>query len=164
MDVGLTSSPYYTDKSSAIAATDVYPKDIKHVHIIGYDTFTRIVNPKYYPGHNPPFSALAPYFEAGHHFLFTQRPAVSEDESSESWGSTEDQQKFLDDLKIGSLEELGFQKTWGEQVHMLPPGNGQGISSTRLRAAVSKGNWDEADKLCTPSVLEWIKSRDLYRK
>jgi nicotinamide-nucleotide adenylyltransferase len=163
VDVGVTTTPYYTDKSVAIASTNQYPDHPKHIHIVGYDTLIRIANPKYYPSHSPPLSALGPFFSAGHGFLTTQRPYDPSDESSKDFGTEQEQTEFLDELRRGGKEELGFKSEWTKQIQMLPPGEGQGVSSSRIRAAVKAGRWDEAGKLCTPSVLQWVRLRYLYQ-
>lgn len=164
IDVGLTKEPYYTDKSAAITETKppIYPKKPIHVHLVGYDTLIRLCNPKYYPKHDPPLSALKPFFDARHKLRVTQRPANSNDESSNEFGSVEEQQKYLQDLRRGRYEREGFNSDWVDSINMVQVDDGVGISSTRVRKAAKEGRWEEVGQLCTPSVAAWIKAQGLY--
>lgn len=164
IDIGLTKEPYYSDKSAAIAqATPLfYASNPRHVHLVGYDTLIRFCNPKYYPKHDPPLSALESFFAAGHKLRVTQRPADANDESSREFGSTQEQAKYLQDLKDGKQEEAGFQSAWSNNIEMVEAEEGVGISSTRVRDAAKQGRWDIVSELCTESVAAWIKDQKLY--
>lgn len=166
IDVGLTSSPYYTDKSLAIMnapSAERYPLNPTHVHLLGYDTVTRFLAPKYYPEYDPPLSAVAPYFEHGHKLRVLLRPNSSSINTVEG-DSVQDQKKWIDGLGAGDLEKEGFKPAWASQVGILERNADQaeGISSTRIREAAKKGNWDEVGKLCSLGVTEWVKEMDLY--
>jgi nicotinamide-nucleotide adenylyltransferase len=162
VDVGLTKEPYYTDKSIAIAQTLQYPSNPTHVHLVGFDTLIRFCNPKYYQSHSPPLSALAPFFSAGHRIRVTQRPYDPNDASSKEFGTAEEQTSYRKGLIEGGLEKDGFTKRWAEQIDMVPPEEGVGISSTRIRKAAKEGDWDLVGRLCTEDVAAWIKSESLY--
>ncbi|KAI2485753.1 Nucleotidylyl transferase [Pyrenophora tritici-repentis] len=164
IDIGLTKEPYYSDKSAAIAnaTPPVYPSKPIHVHLVGYDTLIRFCNPKYYPKHDPPLSALKPFFDANHKLRVTQRPADASDESSNDFGTTEEQARYLDDLKLGKQEEDGFAPTWGNNIDMVQAEEGVGVSSTRVRKAAKEGQWETVDQLCTEGVATWIKDQILY--
>ena len=166
IDIGLTKEPYYSDKSAAIAdaTPPVYPSKPIHVHLVGYDTLIRFCNPKYYPKHDPPLSALEPFFDAGHKLRVTQRPADPSDESSNDFGTTEEQARYLDDLKLGKQQEAGFAPTWGSNINMVQAEEGVGVSSTRVRNAAKEGQWDTVNQLCTEGVAAWIKEQALYRE
>lgn len=165
IDIGLTTAPYYSDKSAAIdsAESSPYPKGVKHVHLVGYDTLIRFTAPKYYKEYTPPLSALAPFFEAGHKLRVTQRPANPEDESSSEFGTADEQRGYLDRLRKGELESEGFKPEWAERLDMVPGDDGVGVSSTRARKAANRGDWDEVGKLLTPSVAGWVKELGLYK-
>jgi len=164
IDIGLTKEPYYSDKSAAIAdaTPPVYPSKPIHVHLVGYDTLIRFCNPKYYPKHDPPLSALKPFFDASHKLRVTQRPADASDESSNDFGTIEEQERYLDDLKLGKQEEAGFAPAWGNNIDMVQAEEGVGVSSTRVRKAAKEGQWDTVDQLCTKGVAAWIKDQALY--
>lgn len=164
IDIGLTTEPYFTDKSTAIAETTppFYSSNPHHVHLVGYDTLIRFCNPKYYPRFTPPLSALKPFFVAGHKVRVTERPSDPSDASSSEFGTIEEQERFLQRLRDGELEEAGFERSWGDKVTMVEGGDGIGISSTRIRKAAKNGDWDEVSKLCTEGVMAWIRDQALY--
>ncbi|KAF2840705.1 hypothetical protein M501DRAFT_930627 [Patellaria atrata CBS 101060] len=176
IDVALTSSPYYTDKTRAIESLhtdeseDPYPSKPTHVHLVGYDTFTRVLDPKYYSSFSPPLSALRGYFGAGHRFRVALRPADQADPSSSEWGTEEDQRKRIEGLAVDEeLGSKGWDKTWGQKIEIAGDGNGdkwvkagKGVSSTRIRNAAGEGRWDEVKELCTEGAAAWIKEMGVY--
>jgi nicotinamide-nucleotide adenylyltransferase len=157
IDIGLTKEPYYSDKSAAIAETtpSFYSSSPIHIHLVGYDTLIRFCNPKYYPKYDPPLSALKPFFDAGHKMRVTQRPTDPSDESSNEYGTTEEQAKYLQDLKDGKQEDAGFESAWGKNIDMVQAEKGVGVSSTRVRNAANEGKWDTVNELCTEGVAAW---------
>lgn len=165
IDIGLTKEPYYTDKSVAIAAEapETYALKPRHVHLVGYDTLIRFCNPKYYAEYTPPLSALKPFFDAGHKLRVTQRPYDKNDSSSKEFGTAEDQERYLQNIKDGGLERDGFEAGWRGNIDMVE-GTGMGISSTRVRREAKDGNWDEVGRLCTEGVAAWIREEGLYEE
>ncbi|KAG9200139.1 hypothetical protein G6514_007617 [Epicoccum nigrum] len=166
IDIGLTKEPYYTDKSIAIKDTvpPFYSSNPIHVHLTGYDTLIRFCNPKYYSQYDPPLSALKPFFDTGHKLRVTQRPTNPQDKSSNEFGTTKEQQKYVDDLKNGRREKDGFKSEWGQNIDMVQANEGVGISSTRVRNAAKDGRWDIVESLCTEGVTAWIKDQGLYNE
>ncbi|KAF2690612.1 Nucleotidylyl transferase [Lentithecium fluviatile CBS 122367] len=164
IDIGLTKEPYYTDKSAAIATTTppFYPSAPRHVHLVGYDTLIRFCNPKYYPNADPPLSALAPFFAAGHKLRVMQRPYDPEDASSKEFGTVEEQREFVRALMHGKREAEGFKREWGGHIDFVSGGEGVGISSTRVRNAAKEGAWGEVGRLCTEGVAAWVRDQGLY--
>ncbi|KAK4982797.1 hypothetical protein LTR66_009091 [Elasticomyces elasticus] len=155
VDIGLTTLPYYTDKTAAISAANVYPDKPMHIHMMGFDTITRFFAAKYYPNHDPPFSALAPYFEAGHRLRVTIRP-------DDEFGDAKTQRAFLRKLEDGEMEKDGGKREWAEQIEMVEPGEGVGVSSTKVRKAAKSGDWETVQALCTKGVMTWVKEEELY--
>jgi nicotinamide-nucleotide adenylyltransferase len=166
IDIGLTKEPYYSDKSIAIKETTppFYSSDPIHVHLVGYDTLIRFCNPKYYPKHDPPLSALKPFFDAEHKLRVTQRPADPSDESSNEFGTVEEQDRYLQGLRDGNEEKAGFVPAWGNNIDMAKAEKGVGISSTRVRNAAKEGKWEVVDELCTEGVAAWLKDQSLYKE
>jgi nicotinamide-nucleotide adenylyltransferase len=164
IDIGLTKEPYYSDKSAAVKETapPFYSLDPIHIHLVGYDTLIRFCNPKYYTNHDPPLSALKPFFDAGHKLRVTQRPADASDAASSEFGTVQEQEKYLQNLRDGEQEKVGFKPAWGERIDMAQAEKGVGISSTRVRKAAKEGKWDEVGELCTEGVAAWIKDQALY--
>jgi nicotinamide-nucleotide adenylyltransferase len=163
VDIGLTNTPYYTDKTAAIVNTEPppYPTTPVHVHLVGYDNILRILDPKYYQDYHPPLSALATYFDAGHRFRITQRPADPADPTSDGFGTAEQQVQYVIALKEGSLENEGFQANWAGQLDLVSATEGVGISSTRVRKAVEEDEWDIVENLCTEGVAAWLAAGGL---
>lgn len=157
IDIGLTNAPYYTDKSAAIAdqGREVYPDRPRHVHLMGFDTITRFFAAKYYPNHDPPLSALTPFFAAGHRLRVTVRP-------TEEYGTLEEQKAFFTRLAEGALEKDGGKREWAEQVDVVEAAEGEGVSSTQVRKAAKDGNWAEVERLCTAGVAEAVKGSAVY--
>lgn len=164
IDIGLTKEPYYSDKSIAIRDTTppFYSSNPIHVHLTGYDTLIRFCNPKYYPEYDPPLSALKPFFDAGHKLRVTQRPTDSNDKSSNEFGTVEEQQKYVQNLRDGTREKDGFDPQWGSNIDMVQANEGVGISSTRVRNAAKDDKWDVVTELCTEGVAAWLKDQALY--
>jgi nicotinamide-nucleotide adenylyltransferase len=164
IDIGLTKEPYYSDKSVAIKDTTppFYSSNPIHVHLTGYDTLIRFCNPKYYPEYDPPLSALKPFFDAGHKLRVTQRPTDPSDKSSQEFGTVEEQQRYVQNLRDGTREKDGFKPQWGNNIDMVEANEGVGISSTRVRNAAKEGKWDEVEQLCTEGVAAWLKDQALY--
>ncbi|WPH02193.1 Hypothetical protein R9X50_00504800 [Acrodontium crateriforme] len=155
IDVALTTEPYYTNKSTAIAASTEYMSKPTHVHLIGFDTFTRMFNSKYYPSFSPPLSALSPYFDtAGHRLRVTLRP-------DDEFGTLEEQRAFLRRLTEGEMEQQGARSHWAQQIEFVGPNPKTGVSSTKIREAAKRGNWDIVNELCPPSVAQWVQQNKL---
>ncbi|KAF1960049.1 Nucleotidylyl transferase [Byssothecium circinans] len=172
IDIGLTTEPYYTDKSRAIssAVPPVYAAKPSHVHLVGYDTLIRFCNPKYYSSYTPPLSALASFFDAGHGLRVTARPYDVEDESSRAFGTVGEQRAYVEGLREGRLETEGFRREWGRSIELAvdvdedaeEARKGKGVSSTRVRSAAKRGEWEVVEKLCTEGVAVWVRDQGLY--
>jgi nicotinamide-nucleotide adenylyltransferase len=166
VDIGLTKAPYYTDKSTSISSAEPspYPSAPTHVHLLGYDTVTRFLAPRYYPKFTPPLSALEPFFEPGHKLLVLLRPESSSDNAVS--GDTEaEQRKFVNCLADGPLEDEGMKREWAKQISILEGEDittAAGISSTIIRQAPKKADWEEVRRMCTPGVAKWIQDQQLY--
>jgi nicotinamide-nucleotide adenylyltransferase len=157
VDIGITTVPYYTDKSAAIENEGQiwYPGSPKHVHLVGFDTLTRFFTAKYYKDFDPPFSALNPYFDTGHRLRVTLRP-------DDDYGTVDEQKAFLSKLENGELEKDGGKREWAQQVTLVPPNPKAGVSSTKIRKAAKAQDWDEVSRLTTPGVFEWVRWEEPY--
>ena len=158
IDIGVTKLPYYTDKSRAIETEgqEWYPDKPHHIHLIGYDTLTRFFGAKYYKDFNPPFSALSPYFDAGHQLRVTLRP-------DDAYGTVDEQKAFVKKLENGDLATDGGKPEWAKQVELVPANAQVGVSSTKIRNAAKASDWETVGQLCTPGVAEWVQQEGLYQ-
>jgi nicotinamide-nucleotide adenylyltransferase len=159
IDIGVTTAPYYSDKSLAITDSPEgqkwYPSAPQHIHLIGFDTLTRFFAPKYYQSFSPPLSALAPYFEAGHRLRATLRP-------DDAYGSEAEQRAFVQNLADGGLEAEGGKREWAECVELINATPKAGVSSTVIRKAAKAGEWGVVGELCTEGVAGWVREEGLY--
>lgn len=159
IDIGITTAPYYTDKSGAIndspEGNHWYPSSPQHIHLLGFDTLTRFFAAKYYQAFSPPLSALAPYFAAGHGLRATLRP-------DDAYGSEAEQRAFVQKLADGGMEDEGGRREWAGQVELVDATPQAGVSSTVIRKAAKAGEWDVVGELCTEGVAEWVREEGLY--
>jgi len=159
IDIGVTTAPYYTDKSLAISSSPEgkhwYPSSPQHIHLIGFDTLTRFFAAKYYQSFNPPLSALEPYFAAGHGLRATLRP-------DDAYGSEAEQRAFVQKLADGEMEGEGGKREWAERVELVEATPQAGVSSTVIRKAAKAGEWDIVGELCTEGVAGWVREESLY--
>jgi len=159
IDVGLTTKPYYNDKSAEIDMMEAYPGSPRHIHLVGFDTFTRIFTAKYYPSHSPPLSALEPFFEK-HGLRITVRP---DKDGGGEYATAEAQKEYWKSIKDGEMEDVGGKAVWAEEIEMVEAEDeAADVSSTKIRNAVQQGDWAEVGKLCTPSVAKYVKEQGLY--
>jgi nicotinamide-nucleotide adenylyltransferase len=157
VDIGVTTVPYYTEKTAAIESEgrEWYPNQPRHIHLVGYDTLTRFFASKYYKDFDPPFSALNPYFDDGHRLRVTLRP-------DDAFGTIAEQKAFLKRLENGEMEAEGGKREWAQLVELVDPSPKAGVSSTRIRRAANAGDWDVVGELCTDGVAEYVKAEGLY--
>ena len=179
IDIGITKEPYFIDKASSITESNIYtslsplPEDIvEQIHLTGFDTLTRIFNPKYYPNHNPPLSALAPFLSR-HRLRATIRVDPSsgsqnlkEVQSDSDFSTVESQRAYLERIASGDFEVDGLKREWARQVELVvdESGEAEGVSSTRIRDGIKEGNWEDVRGLVGEGVESWIRQRGLYRE
>lgn len=159
VDIGVTKLPYFIDKAKAIDESGEYEAGTPQVHLTGFDTLIRILDPKYYP----PTHTLEPLepFLARHRLRVTYR-------TDDQWGARAAQDEYLAELGEGKREKEGGKREWVTEGRIeMVEGRREGeevVSSTRVREAV--GNGDEAllKKLVTDGVADWILEEGLYRE
>lgn len=176
IDIGLTTAPYYTTKSEAIANTtpSPYPSNPTHIHLLGFDTLTRFLAPKYYTSFDPPLSALSPFFAAGCKLRCTARPNDASDPASRTFGSLDEQRAYVHRLAKGEGEDgydedmvkNGWKKEWADAIEIIDAKErGKfGVSSTRIRIAAKERDWGVLKELCTEGVKAWIQEAGLYKE
>ncbi|KAL2891235.1 putative nicotinamide mononucleotide adenylyltransferase [Ceratocystis lukuohia] len=169
--IGLTTLPFFHSKAIALAelengpdvsslgetlATSA-PASVDQCYLVGFDTLVRIFNPKYYGGAAGMREALGPFFARA-------RLSITMRLGSE-WGSIADQQKYLEEMKKGGLENVGGCSEWLDRVELVEgrrPGEPV-VSSTLVREAVRNGDERLLDVLVSERVKAWIKSEGLYK-
>lgn len=164
VDIGLTTHPYFHDKSAAIAASSEYsfaPSSSEQVFLAGYDTLIRIFNPKYYSAESadktPMQTALDP-------FLGRARLRITMRTDAE-WGGRAEQEEFADKLANGDeLERVGGRREWATRVELvegLEGSNGLVLSSTEARAAVEEGDWQKLRRVIPAGVAGVIERKEV---
>jgi nicotinamide-nucleotide adenylyltransferase len=158
IDIAVTTLPYFVDKSKAIQENGAYPEQMQQVHLTGFDTLIRIMDPKYYPPGDGLYSVAE--FLGKHKLRVTYR-------TDDKWGSKEEQDVYLRDLgTLGGMEDGETKREWvSEGRIVLVEGRKEGeepVSSTKVREVVRKGNVEELKRLVTGGVAEWIVGERLY--
>jgi nicotinamide-nucleotide adenylyltransferase len=155
VDIGVTKHPYFVDKAKAISESGLYPATTTQVHLTGFDTLIRILDPKYYP----PSHTLAPLepFLSQHRLRVTFR-------TDADWGDQEAQKAYLSALAKGEREAEGGKREWAEMVELVDGrlGDEEVISSTRVREAAKSGDRETLMKLVTNGVASWVLQEKLY--
>ncbi|KAH8592789.1 cytidylyltransferase [Bisporella sp. PMI_857] len=158
VDIGVIKLPYFVDKAAAIARSEVYgePGEVEQVHMTGFDTLIRVLDPKYYGDKG--LSVLDAFFERNR-LRVTYR-------TDDEWGSRDEQDGYLAALGRG---ERGIEGAKGEWVRdgriEMVEGRRDGeqiISSTRVRKVAGERDRDTLEKLVTKGVAGWILREGLY--
>ncbi|KAH6674522.1 hypothetical protein B0J14DRAFT_43101 [Halenospora varia] len=154
IDIAITKFPYFAEKAKSIE--EEYG-EAEQVHLIGYDTLTRLLDTKYYP----PDHNLRPVREllAKHRVLVTYR-------TDDQWGSEKEQDDFVINIAEGGLDDRGGTKEWVRECRIvMMEGRKEGeavVSSTKVRDAAKRGDREALRSLVTDGVAEWIMTESLY--
>lgn len=173
VDIGLTTQPYFHEKSAAIASSSEYdfstfPAATVHapteqVFLAGYDTLIRIFNPKYYSistDETHMRTALDSFF-AHSRLRITMR-------TDADWGGREEQVHYVDGLvNGGELDRVGGRREWARRVELVEASGGEEreeglvVSSTEVRAAVQEKNWERLRRLVPVDVAGCIERKEV---
>lgn len=188
IDVGVTKKPYFVDKAGAIDESGVYAssggggvggdgkgldgkeKEFEQVHLVGFDTLIRIFDAKYYDP-SEGLNALAPFL-ARHRVRAVVRPGGS-GKLDLGKGERRDEEGQRGWLERKAKEGGGVRREWLERVEVVGGGGGgddgegggeemEGVSSSRVREAVGRGEWGEVQGLVGGEVEGWVRERGLY--
>jgi nicotinamide-nucleotide adenylyltransferase len=155
IDIGVTKKPYFVDKAASIELSEEYPKDLEQIHLTGYDTLIRILNPKYYP----PTHTLQPLepFLSRHRLRVTTRP-------DDEWGDRKEQEEYLRHLAQGGREHEGGKREWAERIELVQghKSDDTPVSSTRARSAAQSKDEKLLHSQVPAAVGSYIMSQDLY--
>lgn len=161
IDVGITKMPYFHDKAIVIEESGFYADPETgdqplQVHLLGFDSLIRLLDTKYYaPEHTlAPVGALL----GKHRIRVTRRT-----EEGNRWGTEEEQDRPREELAKGEREQEGGRREWAQSIEMVA-GEGEAISSTRVRESANAGKWDDVNRLVRKRVREWIEEYQLYKE
>ncbi|BFZ57865.1 hypothetical protein PYCC9005_004920 [Savitreella phatthalungensis] len=146
----LTQEPFFKDKFEALRE---YLPQASQTYIVGYDTFVRILDGKYYPDRDLK-AALSGFFAKGR--------LVCALRQGDSWGDYDAQRQHVERIRSG--KEGGIPAGWGDAIEVMTLANdeGMGVSSTAVREAVKTGDTGTLERLVLPEVREVIATRGLY--
>lgn len=118
--------------------------------LLGFDTFIRILNPKYYEP-RPLSEALLPLFNVAKLFVLTrEEPELS----------AQQQLGILEKIKRGELE--GVPAKWAARITMKEAfGPTTALSSSQIRTHIQEGRKSWHDHLL-PLIRSYIESEQLY--
>jgi nicotinamide-nucleotide adenylyltransferase len=177
VDLGLSTVPYFHEKSAVLAEGDFYDgerdmggrAETEQVFLVGYDTLIRIFNPKYYgpldsegqvsnSGSPPIRKALDPFFTRAR-LRVTMR-------TGDEWGGADEQTAYLEGLfRAGGLSNMGGSTDWDSRIQMVEEpklGDSDAISSTYARAAAKDRDSGKLDLMVTSEVRWRIEQESLY--
>ena len=159
VDVGVTKKPYYNDKAVAIEESREYgDQDIgqqpQQVHLLGFDSLIRLLDTKYYPPSHK-LTPLEPFFEK-HRIRVTRRSQEGSD-----WGTHADQDRYVEALATGETNDVGGSPEWAKRIEMVE-GEGEEISSTKVRESAAKEDWDIVEELVGTRIRTYIETERLY--
>lgn len=185
VDIGLTTYPYFHDKSAAIARAAEYDfttspasstsPTTQQIFLAGYDTLIRIFNPKYY---SPPVpeEGVIPQNEDKVHgdktpmqisldpFFSRARLRVTM-RTDADWGGREEQVGYIERILHGDeLEKIGGRREWAQRVEMveaMEDKDGLVLSSTEARDAIQSKDWARLKKLVPESVAALIEQGEV---
>jgi nicotinamide-nucleotide adenylyltransferase len=159
VDVGVTTKPYFLDKAVAIEESGCYiseatGKGPEQVHLIGFDTLLRLLDPKYYPDRT--LTPLEPFWDKCR-VRVTKR-------IGDLWGGTDRQEAYVRALADGMREEEGGRREWAGRIELVEgtPEREGTVSSTKVREAVRQHDHDTFNKLVTEGVKRHILDNHLY--
>ncbi|KAK1828979.1 cytidylyltransferase [Podospora conica] len=150
VDIGLTTKPYFHDKSRAIAESGAYGSPgPEQVVLVGFDTLIRIFDQKYYGGKDGMREEVGGLLGRAR-LRVMMRPG-------DEWGDVEAQRGW-----VQSLEE----ERWKERIEMVQ-GRSEGervVSSTLARNAAKMGDWEVLRGLVTEGVVKVVREEGLYKE
>lgn len=160
VDIGITKYPYFIDKASAIEESGAYHSDMtgkgpEQVHLIGFDTLLRLLDPKYYPS-SQGIGPLQPFFEK-----CSVRVTMRTDDA---WGDMDAQDAFVKVLADGVMEEKGGRKEWVSRIELVQ-GRSAGrepVSSTKVRNDARRLDREPLGTLVTEGIRRYILDSRLY--
>ena len=156
VDIGVCKPPLFVDKVRAIEESRIYGEEAaEQVHLIGFDTLLRLLDPKYYP----PEHTLRPL-----NGLFEKHRVRVMERTGDSWGIGGEQRDYLRRLGDGSKEGEGGKREWIDRIELVDGrrADEDTISSTKVREAAQSGDRDTLHSLVPKSVAEYILQERLY--
>ncbi|KAF3216709.1 hypothetical protein TWF192_006859 [Orbilia oligospora] len=148
IDIGITPHPRFIDKSTDLSNHPFFPSEVtRQVWILGYDTLTRLLNPKYYPPHHTLTDLHTTLLSSTNRILVFTRPGTD-------FGNESSQYEYSNSL----------DPSISKKIDMVVPDDAEqvdGVSSTNVRNGVRDGSEDWELGVCS-GVARWIGREGLY--
>jgi nicotinamide-nucleotide adenylyltransferase len=128
---GVTAHPLFVDKATALQA--LYGREARILVLVGFDTWVRIVDPKYYPPNGGLEDALDTIFRSVEVCVVSRDPASASNlaESDQALSAAEQERTVL---------SLPVEAARGRLHFLLNEAEFAGISSSEVRKAVAGGS------------------------
>lgn len=153
VNIGVIKAAKFVDKS-LILFNYLHARSVDHpklTFLVGFDTLTRILDPKYYIP-DKLSSSLQEFMLNCDLFVLTRgKGGVS-------------QTKYVDDISHGRIGEIPTQ--WSKSIHMINENHGESelgvISSTLIRNEIMEGDEVWKSKVL-PEIKQYIETENLYK-
>ena len=149
---GVTAHPLFIDKATALQA--LCGRGARVVVLVGFDTWVRIIDPKYYGGPEGLDAALRTIFSAVEVAVACREPSsVSNLAAEMSLEAQEHAVRALsDEVTKGRLHVITFDES-----------RMAGVSSSGLRKAVAEGDGTTVRALLPECLLAYVEQQGLYQ-
>jgi nicotinamide-nucleotide adenylyltransferase len=155
---GVTAHPLFVDKASALQA--LYGREARILVLVGFDTWVRIVDPKYYPPDGGLEKALHAIFGSVEVCVVSRDPGSASNlaESGEAMSAAEQERTVLSLRMEAAKGRLHFLHNEAEFA---------GISSSQVRKAVAGGADNAPSSAAVANlpdcIAQYVSEQGLYR-
>lgn len=157
ISLGITKYARFVDKLDALCSLN-YPT--KYSFLVGFDTFIRILDGKYYDPNVPLALNLAPIMDRATFVVLSRRPDTTCNTPASMTANIENQLQFVNKLRQGQIPEL--PSVWANNIHVLEgTAETDQVSSSIVREQVSKGKIIDGS-IVSNSIARYIEKNNLY--
>jgi len=158
VDVGVTKSPLYLDKATALDRSGQYgdvDSGPEQVHLTGFDSLIRLLDPKYYP----PDHSLHPL-----QTLFSKHRIRATRRTDDQWGGRKEQDAYVQALANGEREKEGAKSEWSSKIELVDGGQegDEIVSSTKVREASRNRDKEALERLVPKGIVDFIFEQHLF--
>jgi len=158
VDVGVTKSPLYLDKATALDRSGQYgdvDSGPEQVHLTGFDSLIRLLDPKYYP----PNHSLHPL-----QTLFSKHRIRATRRTDDQWGGRKEQDAYVQALANGEREKEGAKSEWSSKIELVDGGQegDEIVSSTKVREASRNRDKEALERLVPKGIVDFIFEQHLF--
>lgn len=155
--VAVSKSAKFVDKDAGIR-NDLFAKG-KIIYLLGFDTITRVLDPKYYV----PLTleeAMGDFMTHTGFFCLTR----GEEDSKEDSEDFIQQTKYIDNISSGAYEPI-IPRNWGSKIKIEINNNSYcSISSSEIRKSLIQKNYASVQGKLPSNILEYIIESDKEAK